>query len=65
MSLKTLLDMDIFSKRDDVEDFSRRVEKIYSLEKKINEMIDILRAIKIGILPYKTTFILASLDDII
>ncbi len=57
--------MDIFSKRDDVEDFSRRVEKIYSLEKKINEMIDILRAIKIGILPYKTTFILASLDDII
>ena len=65
MSLKTLLDMDIFSKRDDVEDFSRRVEKIYSLEKKINEMIDVLRAIKIGILPYKTTFILASLDDII
>ena len=47
-----------------MEEFSRRVEKIYSLEKKINEMVDQLRAIKVGILSYKSTFILASLDEI-
>ena len=40
------------------------MEKIYSLEKKINEMIEQLRAIKIAIIPYKSTFILASLDEI-
>jgi dynein heavy chain len=64
MTLRTLLEMDIFAKREQVEEFSRRVDKIYSLEKKINEMVEALRAIKVGIVAYKSTHVLASLEEI-
>jgi len=44
---------------------SKRVEKQYSLEKKMNEMIDTLKEIKLGIIPYKTTYVLQSLEEIV
>ena len=31
----------------------------------MNEMIDQLKEIKLGIIPYKATFVLSSLDDIV
>ena len=47
MCLRNLLEIDIFSCRDSVEEFSSRVEKQFNLEKKMNEMIDALRQIKL------------------
>lgn len=48
----------MFNHREEIEDISKRVEKQYSLEKKMNEMVDNLKEIKLGITKYKTTYIL-------
>jgi len=58
MSLKVLTEIGMFKYREDIEDISKRVEKQYSLEKKMNEMVDNLKEIKLGITKYKTTYIL-------
>jgi hypothetical protein len=64
MSLKMLTDLGMFNFREAIEEISKRVEKQYSLEKKMNEMIDNLKEIKLGIMKYKSTYVLQSLDEI-
>ena len=39
----------MFNYREEIEDISKRVEKQYSIEKKMNEMVDNLKEIKLGI----------------
>lgn len=56
--IKLLNENGMFNHREEIEDFSKRVEKQYSLEKKMNEMVDNLKEIKLGISKYKTTYVL-------
>lgn len=56
--MKLLNENGMFNHREEIEDFSKRVEKQYSLEKKMNEMVDNLKEIKLGITKYKTTYVL-------
>lgn len=65
MSLKMLIDMGMMQKAEEIEEVAKRVEKQWALEKKMNEMIDQLKEIKLNIIPYKTTFVLQSLDEIV
>jgi len=65
MSLKMLIDQGMMEKQEEIEEVAKRVEKQWSLEKKMNEMIDQLKEIKLGIIPYKSTFVLMSLEDIV
>lgn len=58
MSLKMLTDLGMFNFREAIEEISKRVEKQYSLEKKMNEMIDNLKEIKLGIMKYKSAYVL-------
>jgi hypothetical protein len=51
--------------REIIEEFSTRVEKQYDLEKKINEMIERLKLIKLHVSKYKHSFIIEKVDDII
>jgi dynein heavy chain len=52
--------------REEIEGISKRAEKEFGLEKKVNDMIDVFKGIVIEVLPYKNsgTFILASLQEI-
>jgi len=52
--------------RDEIDEISKRAEKQFGLEKKMNDMIDLLKKIELGVLPYKNsgTYVLASLEEI-
>jgi hypothetical protein len=43
MSFKVLQDANIANYKEIIEEFSKKVEKQYALEKKLNEMIDNLK----------------------
>lgn len=63
--LKYFLDLKAETFRESIEEFSQKVQKEYSLEKKLNSMIETLKTLSLSILPYKNTFVLANLDDVI
>ena len=48
-----------------IEEFSKRVEKQYLLEKKYNEIVENIKLIKVSVSKYKKTYILNSIDDVI
>ncbi len=50
--------------RDIVEEASRKAEKQWNLEKKLNEMHDRMRDVKIEVQSFKGTYIFKSVDDI-
>ena len=52
-------------KKETIEDFSCRVEKQYALEKKLNEMVDRLKTIKLSVSKFKHSFIIEKVDDIV
>jgi len=58
MSLKMLIDHGMMEKKEEIEEVAKRVEKQWAIEKKMNEMIDQLKEIKLLIMPYKNTFVL-------
>lgn len=57
--------MGIQNYRTEIEELSKRVEKQYALEKKLNEMIENLKLIKIGTNRYKNTYLIDKIDDIV
>jgi|688.fasta_scaffold1712270_1 hypothetical protein len=59
-----LIELGMLSKREEIEEVTKKVEKQWSLEKKMNEMVDALKEIRLGIIPYKTTYVLQALDEI-
>lgn len=65
MTLKLLVDLGMLEKKQIIEEFSSRVEKQYVLEKKLNEMVDRLKSIKVFISKYKNYNIIEKVDDII
>jgi len=58
MSLKMLIDHGMMEKKEEIEEVAKRVEKQWAIEKKMNEMIDQVKEIKLLIMPYKNTFVL-------
>lgn len=54
--------------RDVVEEVSRKAEKQYQIEKKLKEMEETVKVIKLEIIPYtkskRETFVLKSIDDV-
>ena len=63
-NFKMLMDHGMMNKREEIEEVAKRVEKQWAIEKKMNEMIDQLKEIKLVIIPYKNTFVLQSMDEI-
>lgn len=59
------MDLGMLEKKQIIEEFSSRVEKQYVLEKKLNEMVDRLKSIKVFISKYKNYHIIEKVDDII
>ena len=66
MSLQVLIDGKLLEHRDIIEEISRRADKQWSIEKKINEIIEKLREQKIESIPFKNsgTYVLKSLDEV-
>ncbi len=65
MSLDILIGKGLLEHKGIIEEFSKKVEKQYALEKKYIEMIELIKTIKLGTQKYKNTFILNSIDEII
>jgi len=50
--------------RDNVEEISRRVEKQWNIEKKLIEMTEKMRDVRIEVSPYKNTYVFKSVEDV-
>lgn len=64
ITMSLLISKGILTMREKVEDISRRAEKSWSIEKKLIEMFDRVREVKIEVSPYKGTYIFKSVEDI-
>ena len=64
-TFRYLQDQGMLNQQIRIEEFSKRVERQYALEKKYNEMLENLKQIRVNTLKYKKTFILASIDDLV
>jgi hypothetical protein len=47
-----------------VEEISKRADKCWNMEKKLNEIYEKVREIKCDVIPFKGTFIFKMIDDI-
>lgn len=63
--MKALIDAGMLEQNQNIEEFSKRVEKQYLLEKKYNEIVENIKLIKVSVSKYKKTYILNSIDDVI
>ena len=66
MSLQILIDSKLPSFREIIEEVSKRAEKQYGIEKKLNEIVEKIKVLTIDMIPYKNTgtFVLKSLEEI-
>lgn len=66
MSFNQLIAKEILSQRDIIEELSRKIEKCWNMEKKLNEMIDKMREVHIELAPYKNsgTYVFKSLEEV-
>ena len=60
-----LIDIGMLNYFEEISEFSKKVEKQYVLEKKLNEMVDNLKTIKLTVAKYKNSYIIEKIDDII
>jgi len=65
LNLNNLCKIGMLDMQSQIEEFSKRIEKQYALEKKFLEILDNLKEINIVTVQYKNTFILTQVDDII
>jgi hypothetical protein len=63
ITLRGLIDLGLEQHREVIEETSKRVDKQYTLDKKLTEMIEGLKNVEIATVPYKNTFILGSIDE--
>jgi dynein heavy chain len=65
LTLQLLVDSGIMDHREGIEDISRKAEKQYGLEKKLNEMVDKLKDLRVELMKYKGTgtYVLKGFDD--
>ncbi|EAS04067.1 axonemal dynein heavy chain (macronuclear) [Tetrahymena thermophila SB210] len=66
MSLKLLLDQGLNNYREVIEEVSKRAEKQYTIEKKLKEMEDKVKVIRVELMKYKKTgtYVLKGVDEI-
>lgn len=64
MTLKLLIEKNIRDYRAQVEEQSKKADKQWGIEKKLNDIIDKLKDIQLDINPYKDTFALRGVDDL-
>lgn len=66
MSLKGLLDYGLNNYREVIEEISKRAEKQWTIEKKLKEMEDKVKVIRLELIKYKKTgtYVLKGVDEI-
>lgn len=64
MTLKLLIEKNIRDFRPQVEEQSKKADKQWGIEKKLNDIIDKLKDVVLEINPYKDTFALKGVDDL-
>lgn len=66
MSLQGLIDCGLPDHRDVIEDVSRRADKQWGIEKKLNEIVEKLKDQKVEMMTFKNTgtYVLKSLDEV-
>ena len=66
MSFQKLIDSGFLKFKEQIEDVTRRVEKQWNIEKKLNEIVEKLKEIKLDVMPDKKSgsFLLAHMDDV-
>jgi dynein heavy chain len=65
LTLQTVLNLGLANFREQIEDISKKAEKQWSLEKKLNTILDVLKNLKIDTLRYKNTgtYVLKGIDE--
>lgn len=66
MSLKSLLEAGLGEFREIIEDVSKRAEKQHTIEKKLKEMEDKVKVVRLELMKYKKTgtYVLKGVDEI-
>lgn len=66
MSLKVLLEAGLGNHRETIEEVSKRAEKQWTIEKKLKEMEDKVKVIRLELIKYKKTgtYVLKGVDEI-
>jgi dynein heavy chain len=64
LNLLQLWEADILHHRTAIEDISMRATKQWALEKKLNELVDRLKVLKVEFLPQYETWVLKSIDEV-
>ena len=65
MTLQVLIEAKLQNFREIIEEISKRAEKQYGIEKKLNEIVEKMKEIKLEMIPFKNsgTFVLRSLEE--
>ena len=66
LTFQTLTEVGFLNKREQIEEITRRIEKQWNIEKKLNEIVEKLKEIKLEIVPDKKSgsFLLSHMDDV-
>jgi dynein heavy chain len=64
LNFKTLEEIGMLQQQNEIQEFSKKVEKYYILEKKYNELLENMKNIKIPTVIYKKNYILGPIDDV-
>lgn len=64
MTFRKLIENKILDYRSTIEELSRKAEKQWGMEKKLMEIIEKLKELKLDIFPYKGTYILKGMDEV-
>lgn len=66
MSFQKLIDNGFLKHKDEIEEVTKRIEKQWNIEKKLNEIVEKLKEIKLEIVPDKKSgsFLLGHIDDV-
>jgi len=63
-TFRKLIENKILDYRSTIEELSRKAEKQWGMEKKLMEIIEKLKELKLDIFPYKGTYILKGMDEV-
>ena len=65
MTLQVLIDLKLANFREIIEEISKRAEKQYNIEKKLNEIVEKMKDLKLDVMAFKNsgTYVLKSLEE--
>ena len=64
LSLQSLLENGMANFQEKIEEISKRAEKQWNIEKKLNELVEKIKEVRAEFIAYSTTYVLKSIDEL-